>query len=87
MRTLAILLLLGLAGGLGVLGLTGAPWLLLPPGLAAGALLHWMIWRDDIAQDWRKGRRRPVLMLWARDLVGLTAAFAVGRLLAALAAG
>ena len=87
MRSLGIVLLLGLVGGLGMLGLMGASWIVLLPGLLAGAALHWMIWSEDIRQEWQRGRRWPGLKLWARDLVGLAAAFAVGRLLAGLAAG
>lgn len=87
MRTLAILLLLGLAGALGLLGLMGRHWLLLAPGLVAGAVLHCMIWAEDIATDWRRGKFWPIAFLLGRDLVGLVAAFALGRLLAALAAG
>ena len=87
MRNLGIVLLLGLVVGLGMAGLMRMPWLVLLPGLAVGAVLHWMIWSDDIRQEWQRGRRWPGLKLGARDLVGLAVAFAVGRLLAGLAAG
>jgi len=87
LRTLAILLLLGLAGGMGLAGLLGRGPLLLLPALVGGAVLHCMIWAEDIATDWRRRKLWPILFLLGRDLVGLSAAYAVGRLLQFLSVG
>jgi len=86
LRALATILMFGLAAGTGVLGAIGAPWLVLAPALAAGVVLHWLIWKDDIRLEWERRRRRLGIKRLARDLAGLAAIFALGRLLAVLAA-
>jgi hypothetical protein len=76
-----MVLLLGLAGGLAFLAFYGAGWKLLIPALPAAAVLHWMIWNEEIRADWRHNQYLSPLLHMGRDVLGVAAAWFVGHLI------